>query len=309
LRFILITFSFTGLVGAFFFSTGIWFFLAALVLVYLILSLVLAYLVQEFPRKAYHDVPDWGRIRDARIPTVEGGHLEVWRVEPDGPSRGIVVLAHGWGRNRDRMVARGRIFGRWGFTVVIHSARDHGQSSRRRFMNAVRMAEDIESVLEWVGKPVLLYGHSAGAAAAIIAASRRPEKIQLLFLEACYVDSREALISLYRWFSPLLGMAFGHMIVFWMNLFYRNRLKDVSPARLAALIHAPVMIIHGAKDQRFPVEFAFRLKSCFPPERSELFVAQNARHSESSFDPGYPPAIRGFIDRHLGSGAENNSSG
>ena len=296
-----------GTLGTLFFSVGTFYCLAGLVLAYLALSLIIAYLVQEFPRKPYHDPPDWGRARDEWVPATGGGRLEVWRVEPDGPSRGIVVLAHGWGRNRDRMVARGRIFGRWGFTVVIHSARDHGKSSRRRFMNAARMAEDIESVLEWVEEPVLLYGHSAGAAAAIIAASRRPEKVKLLFLEACYVDSREALLSLYRWFNPLLGMAFGRMIVFWMNLFYRNRLKDVSPARLASLIRAPVMIIHGALDQRFPVAFALRLKTCFRPERSELFVAENARHSESSLDPGYAPAVHGFIVRHLDHAGDGKS--
>jgi len=279
-----------------------------LVLIYLLLSLVLAYLVQEYPRKPYDDAPDWGRVTDTMIPAVEGGRLEVWRVEPESPSRGIVVLAHGWGRNRGRMVRRGRIFGRWGFTVVMHSARDHGRSSPRRFMNAARMAEDIESVLQWVGEPVLLYGHSAGAGAAIIAAWRRPEKVKLLFLEACYADSREALLSLYRWFNRFFGIAFGRMIVFWMNLFYRNRLRDVSPAKLAPSIRPPVMIIHGARDRRFPLEFALRLKACFPPERSALFVAANARHSESSLDPGYPAAVRAFIDRHLGVSARTENA-
>ena len=279
-----------------------------LVFAYLLLSLVLTYVVQEYPRKPYKDAPDWGRVTDALIPAVEGGRLEVWRVEPEATPRGIVVLAHGWGRNRDRMVRRARIFGGWGFTVVMHSARDHGRSSPRRFMNAARMAEDIESVLEWVGEPVLLYGHSAGAGAAVIAAWRRPEKVKLLFLEACYADSREALLSLYRWFNRFFGTAFGPTIVFWMNLFYRNRLKDVSPAKLASSIRMPVMIIHGAQDRRFPLEFALRLKACFPPERSELFVAENARHSESSLDPGYAAAVRGFIERHLvGSGGTQNS--
>ena len=279
-----------------------------LVFAYVLLSLVLTYVVQEYPRKPYKDAPDWGRVTDALIPAVEGGRLEVWRVEPEGAPRGIVVLAHGWGRNRDRMVRRARIFGGWGFTVVMHSARDHGRSSPRRFMNAARMAEDIESVLEWVGEPVLLYGHSAGAGAAVIAAWRRPEKVKLLFLEACYADSREALLSLYRWFNRFFGAAFGPMIVFWMNLFYRNRLKDVSPAKLASSIRMPVMIIHGAQDRRFPLEFALRLKACFPPEQSELFVAENARHSESSLDPGYAAAVRGFIERHLDtSGGTQNS--
>jgi pimeloyl-ACP methyl ester carboxylesterase len=170
-------------------------------------------------------------------------------------------------------------------------------------MNAVRMAEDIQAVLEWIGEPVLLYGHSAGAAAALIAAQRHPDRIRLLFLEACYADTCEALLSLYRWFNPFFGIAFGPLIVFWMNLFYRNRLKDVSPAKLAPSIRVPVMIIHGGKDRRFPLGFALELKACFPPEESELFVAANARHSESSMDPGYPDAVRGFIDRHLNSAA------
>lgn len=271
-----------------------------LIVAYLLLSLVFTYLVQEHPRKPFRDPPDWGRITDASIETVEGGRLEVWRVEPEGASRGIVLLAHGWGRNRDRMVQRARLFARWGFTCVIHSARDHGGSSPRRFMNAVRMAEDIAAVLNWIGEPVLLYGHSAGAAAAILAAHRHPERVRLLFLEACYADTREALLSLYRWFHPLFGMAFGPLIVFWMNLFYRNRLKDVSPARLAPSLRMPVMIIHGGGDRRFPLQFAHELKAHFPPGRVELFVAPGARHSESSFDPAFPGAVRKFIARHLG---------
>jgi pimeloyl-ACP methyl ester carboxylesterase len=220
----------------------------------------------------------------------------------------MVVRAHGWGRTRDRMVRRARIFSRWGFTAVMHSARDHGGSSSRRFMNAFRMAEDIEAVLEWVGEPVLLYGHSAGAGAAILAAGRQPTRVKLLFLEACYADTGEALLSLYRWFNRFFAIAFGRMIIFWMNLFYRNRLKDVSPAKLAPSIRMPVLIIHGARDRRFPLEFALKLKNCFPLEQAELFVAENARHSESSFDPGYPDAVRRFIDRHLDGSGDRKSS-
>ncbi len=140
--------------------------LGGILLFYLIFTLFLTYLVQQIPRHPVKDRPDWGRIIDTRIPTVEGRFLEVWRIEPSGSSRGTVVLVHGWGRNRDRMVARARFFGQWGFTTVIHSARDHGNSSPRRFMNAVKFAEDIEAVLRWVKEPVILYGHSAGAGGA-----------------------------------------------------------------------------------------------------------------------------------------------
>jgi len=272
--------------------------LVGILLFYLIFTLFLTYLVQQIPRHPVKDQPDWGNVKDIKIPTVEGRFLEVWRIEPVGASRGTVVLVHGWGRNRDRMVARARIFGRWGFTTVIHSARDHGNSSPRRFMNAVKFAEDIEAVLTWVKEPVILYGHSAGAGGAIIAANRNPAQIKLLFLEACYANTREALLSLYRWVNLFFGIFFGPMILFWMNLFYKNKLDLVSPARLAPLIKVPVMLIHGEKDRRFPLEFALRLKQKFAAGQAELYIAKGVGHSDSSTTAGYQQALRSFLDRH-----------
>ena len=150
---------------------------------YILLSLILTYLVQEYPRKPVTDQPDWGKVFDTRIPAIDGGSLELWRIEPHGPSRGTVVLAHGWSRNRSRMVGRARMFGAMGFTTILHSARDHGNSSPRRFMNAMKFSEDIEAVLDWVGSPVILYGHSAGAAGSILAAAEIPIASSFCFLK------------------------------------------------------------------------------------------------------------------------------
>jgi pimeloyl-ACP methyl ester carboxylesterase len=210
-----------------------------------------------------------------------------------------VVLAHGWSRNRDRMVPRARMFAQFGFTTVIHSARDHGNSSPRKSMNAVRFAEDIEAVLKWVGEPVALYGHSAGSAGAIIAAARNLPLIKLLFLEASYAYTREGLLSLYRWVNPVFGKLFGPMILFWMDLFYRGAPDRYSPARQAKEILVPVMLIHGEKDQRFPVAFAHELKRHFPHDEVSFFVAKGAGHSESSTKPGYREAVEAFLDTYI----------
>jgi pimeloyl-ACP methyl ester carboxylesterase len=275
------------------------YFVGGILLLYLALTLFSTYLVQQIPRNPVEDPPDWGEVLDTKITAIDGGILEVWRIEPDCPSRGIVVLAHGWGRNRDRMVARARYFGQWGFTVVIHSARDHGRSSPRRFMNALKFAEDIEAVLKWVNEPVVLYGHSAGAGGAIIAASRNQDQIKLLLLEGCYANTKEGLLSLYRWVNPFFGHVFGPMILFWMELFYRKKLDTVSPARLAADLKMPVMLIHGEKDRRFPLEFAIKLKESFSQDQVELFVAKGVGHSDSSTVKGYQEAVKGFLDRRL----------
>lgn len=266
---------------------------------YLIFSLFLVYLVHRIPREPVEDAPDWGHVVDTRIQASDGGYLEVWRVEPEGPSKGIVVLAHGWSRNRDRMTGRARIFGEMGFTTVLFSARDHGRSSKFRFMNAYRFAQDIESVLEWVNEPVLLYGHSAGAAGAVIAAAVNKDKIQALFLEGCYARTKEALRSLYRAYNLFFGIVFAPAVVFMMDIFYRLRLDKVSPARLAPGLDLPVLIIHGEKDEGFPVEYARVLSQSFPEGRAELFIGKGADHSGSHLVPGYTAAIRSFLDRHF----------
>ncbi len=269
-----------------------------LVAAYVLLSLAFTYLVQAYPRNPVADQPDWGKVLDTRIPAVDGGSLEIWRIDPDGPSRGTVVLAHGWGRNRDRMVERARVFGRLGYTTILHSARDHGNSSPRRFMNAMKFSEDIEAVLNWVDKPVILYGHSAGAGGAILAAARNPHRIQLLFLEGCYAYTKDALLSLYRWFNRFFGNCFGPAIIFWMDVFYRSDINLTSPARIAPDITMPVMVIHGENDQRFPVAYAYTLKNSFRPDQAEIYVAQGAGHSGSSQTPGYAAALKAFLDRH-----------
>lgn len=274
---------------------------AAVLAAYLFVSLVLTYVVHRVPRKPVRDGPDWGKAEDVRISASDGGFLEVWRVDPEGetPSRGVVLLAHGWSRNRDRMVGRARVFGRLGFTTVMHSARDHGGSSPYPFMNAFRFAEDIETVMRWIGQPVLLYGHSAGAAGALIAAHRNPGMVRLLFLEGCYARTKDALMRLYRSFNRVFGWVFAPAIVTWMDLFYGFRMDGVSPVKLAPSLDIPVMLIHGEMDQHFPLFLAWELRDAFPAGRAELFVALGSDHSSSSLDPAFPAAVEAFVRRRL----------
>ena len=279
--------------------------LTGLLMMYSVVTLVLMVVVHQVPRKPVTDTSDWGTVQDTRIPAVDGGSLEVWRIEPEMPSRGIVVLAHGWGRNRDRMIRRARMFCEWGFTAVIHSARDHGRSSKKRFMSAPAFADDIESVIHWIGAPVILYGHSMGAAGAIIAAWRRPEQVRLLFLEGCFTRTKEGLLSLYRWFNRYFEVCLAPVVLFWMDILHRADIDSVSPVLLATDVNMPVMLIHGEKDRRFPLRFAEELRRCFPGNPALLYVAPGAGHSDASLTPGYAYAVRAFLEMNKGAYEEN----
>jgi uncharacterized protein len=269
--------------------------LAAICLLLLLwIGLFLA--VHRWPRRPLDETPDWGRCTDTYVPAIDGGYLEVWRVDPTGSSKGVVVLAHGWSRNRGRMVRRARLFGQLGYTAILHSARDHGKSSKYLLMNAARFGEDIMAVLDWVDEPVLLYGHSAGSAGAILAAHRRRNQVKALFLEGCYADTETALRSLYHWVHPLFGKYCGPLIISTLKLLYgRSSLRQLSPEILAPDLDVPVMLIHGARDRRFPLAYAHQLITAFRNGHARLFVAPYAGHSDSSLDPDYPAALTTFV--------------
>lgn len=273
--------------------------IAGLILFYVFLSLVATHFVHEMPRRPVSEKPDWGNVEDVSIPASDGGFLEVWRVTPDGPSRGTVLLAHGWSRNRDRMVPRARVFAKMGFTTVMHSARDHGSSSKKRWMHAEHFARDIQSVLKWLGEPVILYGHSAGAGGAIIAATREQEKIRLLILEGCYNHTPKALLNLYRDFNPVFGNVLGPMIVLWMFFFHGRSLSRLSPAVLARELKMPVLLIHGDHDEKFPVEEVPELQNSFAPGQARVYIAKDSGHSDSPSAPGYEEAVVSFVEENV----------
>ena len=154
-------------------------------------------------------------------------------------------------------------------------------------------------MIQWVGEPVLLYGHSLGAVGAIIAAAEKPGAIRALILEGSYARTREALRSLYRGYNWLFGVCFGPCIVFWMDVLYGFKMDRISPVRLAPRVRLPVLIIHGALDRFFPPHHATRLRDGFPPGCASLFVAEGAGHSDSSLTSEYPAVVRSFVREHL----------
>ncbi|MEJ3746147.1 alpha/beta fold hydrolase [Actinomycetes bacterium KLBMP 9797] len=108
------------------------------------------------------------------------------------PARGVVVFAHGSGSSRhsprNRMVARHLNDGGYG-TVLLDlltagEERADDVTAEHRFDIGL-LADRLVAVLDWLptqpdttGLPVGLFGASTGAAAALVAAARRPRAVR-----------------------------------------------------------------------------------------------------------------------------------
>jgi pimeloyl-ACP methyl ester carboxylesterase len=165
-----------------------WTWVAYLGLVPVVVFLALRWLRRELtPARLAH--PDKGDSflptpQHLRIPTHNQRHLFAqWLSQaPSKQILGTVVLMHGWGGNGSQLMPAARILHEQGWNVLLPDARSHGLSDTDTFSSLPRFAEDLDAALNWLlaheaasSHRLVVLGHSLGAAAAILCASRRTD--------------------------------------------------------------------------------------------------------------------------------------
>lgn len=276
--------------------------LCAIIIVYFILTYSIAILLANIPRRSVNDYPDWGITEDLRVPTVKGKKLECWVVYPKEKTddqNPAILLIHGWGRNRGRMVSRARIYGRHGYTTILISVRDHGKSDKEiTGMSILKFSQDLDSCVNWWGKPVIITGHSIGAGASLIVAARNP-LVKGVIAEAPPYAFLQHLKYVYKpilkWFTPLFLP--GIKAIAFIK--YRNHSKqEFSPLDAGAHITVPTLLIHGKDDDILPHEYTYDLQKVIV--HSQIWIPEGIDHYNIEEHPDYSNQVINFIESNFG---------
>lgn len=196
-------------------------------------------------------VPIIGRAalphRELEWKTADGLTLRGWLFEPraDVMPRGLVVLVHGKDINRQHFAGEAERFTARGYRVLAYDQRAHGRSQGERTTYGFREVDDLRRGLDLIGSArVILIGESLGAAVALQTGAR---------------DARVVGVVAGASFSDLPTIVAEHRPFFFSNDVFAQavtlaerevgfELEQISPARDAAAIDAPVLLLHGTKD-------------------------------------------------------------
>ncbi|MDM7943052.1 MAG: alpha/beta fold hydrolase [Hydrogenophaga sp.] len=206
------------------------------------------------------------RVREVCIPAAGGKRLAGWWVPPqdgDTPAAAVLVM-HGWGSNATLMGPVVPPLHAGGFGVLLIDARCHGHSDDETFTSMPRFAEDIASGLAWLRRQpevaadrIALLGHSVGAAAAVLHASRH--------------DDVRAVVSLSAFAHPAEVMRrfmaekrIPHAVLGWYVLRHVQQVigvsfDEIAPEKTLTTVRCPTLLVHGLGDRTVPVEDAYRL--------------------------------------------------
>ena len=221
-------------------------------------------------------------VRELEIDTDDGERLDGWLVRSGDPWRGHVLFCHGNGGNIGGRVEQARLLASAGFEVLLFDYRGYGRSSGRLSEEGTcrdaRSARDALLRDEEADEFRLIYlGESLGGAVALALALEAPPFG--LVLQSAFTSVRDMAREHY----PYLP---------------RTLIPDAYPSlRRVAEIRAPLLIVHGERDEIVPSSLAGG-SSKAEPEPKVLRLLPDAGHNDLVDRAGdeYTEAIASWCD-------------
>ena len=243
--------------------------------------------------------------RAVEVPTVNGKRLFGWFI-PAGERAPALVVMHGWGGNAEMMLPLAAPLHERGYALLLVDARCHGQSDDDTFASLPRFAEDIEAAVDWLaGQPEVdaarlgVIGHSVGAGAALLAASRRRDLRAVVSLAAFAHPAG----MMRRWLASkrIPHWPFGAYILAYVQRVIGYRFDDIAPCHTIARVACPVLLVHGLEDDTVPVEEARQIHAARSSEAVELLLVPGS-HDDYGDVTRQVGELAAFLDRALSPG-------
>jgi pimeloyl-ACP methyl ester carboxylesterase len=221
------------------------------------LLLIAIHLGFRAPRNRERGTPgDFGfDYRQVTIPTLGNRQLFGWLL-PVASSNTTLIILHGWGGNAELMMPLAIPFRRAGLNVLLFDARNHGSSDGHSFSSMPKFAEDLGMVIDWlkrehggIAEKVVLLGHSVGAGAVLLAASRRADIAAAISVSAFAHPEWMMRRYLKRLPKPLVAG-----ILYYVQWVIGHRFAQIAPLETVCHVTCPVLLVHGTADSTVPVE-------------------------------------------------------
>lgn len=224
----------------------------------------------------------------------EGLTLQGWRCGSPVKSRATIVYLHGIADTRTSSAEVIRRFLPRGFDVVAYDGRAHGRSPGKMCTYGYYEKRDLSRVIDTLPQgPVVLIGHSLGAAIA---------------LQAAADNARVSAVVAAETFSDLATVARERAPFVFTDAAIREafriaeergrfRVDEASPLRAAERIRVPVLLLHGEADTETPLAHSRRVFEALQcPKR--LALLPGVRHA-GSLNASTWPQIEAWIDEVL----------
>jgi len=235
--------------------------------------------------------------------STDGIPLKGWYVPANGPARGTIIYCHGLNRTRIEMLPRAQWGHALGYNGLLFDFRHHGQSGGDLTTLGYQERHDVLGAVRWVGQegkttgPVVVWGVSMGAAAALMAAADSPD-IAAVISDSSFRSFTDTVKYHLRLFLHLPAFPIAYEVIYWSAWRGGFRAADFDLERAVERIgNRPLLFIGVTGDRRMPPSIAEALYAHATSPSKRLVILPGNRHGEGfnqAREP-YQKAVKDFL--------------
>jgi pimeloyl-ACP methyl ester carboxylesterase len=236
--------------------------------------------------------------REMWIPTAKGKRLYAWFIPAAMPGPTLIIL-HGWGGNAEMMLPMAFPFHRAGMNVLLLDARNHGRSDSDSFSSLPKFAEDLGHTIDWIKasfederEKIALLGHSVGAGAVLLEASRRRDILAVIGV-AAFAHPEWLMRRFLRCLS--IPNLLSSLILRYVEWIIGYRYEKIAPINTACRVECPVLLVHGERDATIPVSDALAIKAHCKDKAVRILLIEDAGHNSARKVEEYGEQLIAFL--------------
>lgn len=248
--------------------------------------------------ESYHLAFQWIEFRSP-----DGVLLKGWFIPAEGAARGTIVYCHGLNRTRIEMLPDA-VFGHTlGYNGLLFDFRHSGASGGAMTTLGYLERRDVEGAVQYAlqnehaARPVVVWGVSMGAAAALMAAADSPE-IAAVISDSSFDSMLATMRHHLRLFLHLPGFPIADEVGYWVGWRGHFRPSDFNVVKAVERIgDRPILFIAVSGDRRMPPSIAEKLYAHARSPLKKIVVLPGHRHGEgfNQARAPYEAAVRDFL--------------
>ena len=242
-------------------------------------------------------------FRWVSFPSIDGVALRGWYVPAAGQALGTIVYCHGLNRTRIEMLPMAAYGHQLGYDGLLFDFRHQGASGGELTTIGYQERLDVVAAVQYAlhqqnaARPVIFWGVSMGAAAALLAAAESAD-VAAVISDSSFQSLRATVEHHWRLFFHLPNFPIADEMVYWIAWRGGFRPSDFDLNKAVARVgNRPILFIAEQDDRRMPPSIAQELCSHAVSPKSMVLILPGRRHGEAfnQANEQYEAGVRKFL--------------